>query len=175
VTFLNLLKFNWVIHMQITLANIADSKELSYLKKRIWETTYRGIYSDEKIDNYDYDLRKEKFKELIKSEDQEVYVCKDNNKIIGYMIVGVPLHGGLAGYDLVINDLGIDVSYRGKGLGKKFFEIVKNKNKKFFNCCNYYNYQAQKFYEKMGGKVVKTELDETSKEYSQLYYVYEEE
>lgn len=159
--------------MEIVLANIDDSKELSYLKKRVWETTYRGIYSDEKIDNYDYLKREEKFKTLITSNNQQVYVCKDNRKIIGYIVIGEPLHEKLEGYPIAINDLGIDENYRGQGIGRMFFEIVKSKNIKFFNCCNYYNYKAQKFYEKMGGRVVRTDLDETSKEFSLLYYVYD--
>ena len=40
--------------MEFRLARINDSYDLSYLKKEVWETTYRGIYDDEVIDNYDY-------------------------------------------------------------------------------------------------------------------------
>lgn len=158
--------------MQIVLANINDSKSLSYLKKEVWETTYRGIYDDSYIDNYDYKKREEKFKSIIMDEKQEVYVCKDNNKIIGYMVLGEPLHDSLDGYDLCINDLGIDSKCRGQGIGKMFMDIAKGKNKKMFNCCNYYNKNAQKFYERMGGKVVKTSIDENNKALCQLYYVY---
>lgn len=160
--------------MEIALASIEDSKELSYLKKKVWETTYRGIYSDQKIDNYNYEERQNKFEKMIKDDNQEVYVCKEKNKIIGYMIVGTPLHESINGYSLTINDLGIEESYRGKGIGKMFIDIVKSKNKKFFNCCNYYNIKAQKFYEKMGGKIIKTSIDKDSKEHSQVYYIYEE-
>ena len=160
--------------MTILLANVNDSKELSYLKKHVWETTYRGIYSDEKIDNYDCQKREEKFKNLINDKNQEVYIYKDNGKIIGYMVVGTPLHGGLDGYSLEINDLGIMESYRGKGIGKQFFELLKSKKVKLFNCCNYYNIKARMFYEKMGGKIVKEELND-DKEYCQVYYVYEGE
>lgn len=172
MVFLFLIKSNWVINMQIVLASIIDSKELSYLKKQVWETTYRGIYEDSKIDNYDYVKREEKFKNLINSDNQEVYVCKDNNKIIGYMVVGEPLHGKLEGYNLTINDLGIESSYRGQGIGRMFIDIAKSKNKKLFNCCNYYNDKARRFYEKMGGKIVKEEMDDNDKSYCQVYYVY---
>ena len=103
------------------------------------------LYDDSDIDNYDYEKRKEKFEKLILNEDQEVYVCKDNNKIIGYMVLGAPLHGSLDGYDLTINDLGIDKNYRGQGIGRMFIDIAKSKNKKLFNCCNYY-FSIFKFY-----------------------------
>ena len=158
--------------MEFVLADINECKELSYLKREIWNTTYRGIYDDSDIDNYDYVAREEKFKKLILDANQEVYVCKDNNKIIGYMVIGSPLHESLEGYELTINDLGVDINYRGKGIGKKFLQIAKSKNKKLFNCCNYYNENARKFYEKMGGTIVKTCLDENNKKYSQVYYVY---
>ena len=158
--------------MQIVLAGIDDAKALSYLKKEIWETTYRGIYDDNYIDEYDYKKREEKFRMLILDRNQEVFVCKDHNRIIGYMVLGEPRHDTIAGYDLCINDLGIDDKYRGQGIGRMFMDIAKDKNKKMFNCCNYYNKNAQKFYEKMGGKVIKTNIDENDKSKCQLYYVY---
>jgi hypothetical protein len=39
----------------IRLATEKDCNELARVKHNCWETTYRGIYSDEKIDNFDYD------------------------------------------------------------------------------------------------------------------------
>ena len=158
--------------MQIVLANIKDAKSLSCLKKEIWDTTYRGIYDDSLIDNYDYKQREEKFKKLILDNNQEVYVCKNNNKIIGYMVIGIPLHDSLEGYELAINDFGIDSKYRRQGIGKMFMDLAKGKNKKLFNCCNYYNKKAQSFYQKMGGTIVKTSVDEKDKRKSQVYYVY---
>lgn len=157
--------------MEIRLAKETEAKELSYLKKLVWETTYRGIYPDEDIDNYDYQKREEKFKRLINDYTQEVYVCLIDGKIVGYMVLGAPLHGKLDGYDLTINDLGIDKQYRGIGLGRKFLDIAKSKNQNLFNCCNYYNYNARGFYEKNGGKIVKTDMSEEKRD-CQVYYVY---
>lgn len=158
--------------MEFMLASEKDAKELSYLKKEVWENTYRGIYDDNKIDNYDYLRREEKFKRLINDDEQEVYVCKDDNKIVGYMVLGKSLHEGLDGYDLTINDLGVASSYQRKGIGKNFIDIAKSKNKKLFNCCNFYNKKAQVFYEKMGAKVAKVEINDSCKAASQIYYVY---
>lgn len=158
--------------MKFRFANRNDSKELSYLKKEIWETTYRGIYPDEVIDNYDYEKREEKFNNLIDDVNQEVYVCLINEKIVGYMVLGCPLHGFLEGYELTINDLGIDKRYRGMGIGTKFIDVARSKNKKLFNCCNYYNIDAKMFYEKMGGTIIKTEMSD-DKQYCQVYYVYD--
>lgn len=158
--------------MEIVLASVKDAKALSYLKREIWNTTYREIYDDNDIYNYDFKSKEEKFRNLVLDKNQEVYVCKDNNKIIGYMVIGSPLHESLEGYELAINDLGIDKEYRGQGIGRKFIEVAKSKKKKLFNCCNYYNENARKFYEKMGGILVKTHMDSNSKRNSQVYYIY---
>ena len=49
---------------KIRLARVEDCTELSKLKHDTWNETYRGIYSDEKIDNYDYEKNKKKFIDL---------------------------------------------------------------------------------------------------------------
>ena len=158
--------------MEYLLACEKDAKELSYLKKEVWENTYRGIYDDTELDNYDYIKREERFKRLINDKQQEVYICKDDNAIVGYMVLGKALHGELEGYDLTINDLGVARDYQRRGIGKSFIDIAKSKNKKLFNCCNYYNKRAQLFYEKMGGKVAKVEVDDNCKAACQIYYIY---
>ena len=38
----------------IRLAKEEDCNELSKLKPDVWNETYRGIYDDNKIDNFDY-------------------------------------------------------------------------------------------------------------------------
>ena len=44
----------------IRLATEKDCVELSRLKQHVWNETYRGIYSDEKIDNYDLSINYDK-------------------------------------------------------------------------------------------------------------------
>ena len=111
--------------MEFILASKEHSKELSYLKKEVWESTYRGIYPDEVIDNYDYIKREEKFNNLIDDVNQEVYICMIKDKIVGYMVLGLPLHGTLEGYELTVNDLGIDKNYRGIGIGNSLLKLLK--------------------------------------------------
>ena len=41
-----------------------DVEELSRLKQIMWMQTYRGIYSDDVIDNFDYEKHKNKFLKL---------------------------------------------------------------------------------------------------------------
>lgn len=158
--------------MEIVLAKLEDCKALGVLKKKVLQTTYRGIYKDEDLDNYDCVKREEKLKKYILNNEQKIYVCKDKDEIVGYMIVGTPIYDGLDGYEYCINDLGIKEEYRGKGIGTQFFKKLKDENVRFYNCCNYYNDKAKRFYEKMGGKIAKVEMDENDKEHCHIYYIY---
>lgn len=49
-------------------AVIQDCIELSYLKKEIYENTFRGIYPNKLIDDYDFDANVSKFESFVKSE-----------------------------------------------------------------------------------------------------------
>ena len=98
----------------IRLAKFTDCSTLSIIKRKVWETTYRGIYPDEKLDNYDYRKHEEKF---------------------------------------------IDI--REKGVNE------------FFISCNKYNINGQKFYEKMGGKIINIDEDNIDKSIPQVKFHYD--
>ena len=68
-------------------------------------------------------------------------------------------------------------SCQGTGLGRKLFNIAYNKikengYKEFFISCNKYNYSAQKFYEKMGGKIIRIDEDNEDKSIPQVKFLY---
>lgn len=65
-----MLKYLQVISMEykFRLAEHKDCERISYLKKTIWGTTYRGIYKDELLDNFDLEKQTEKFKRMVDSE-----------------------------------------------------------------------------------------------------------
>ena len=46
---------------EVRLAVLDDARRLSEVKIACWNTTYRGIYPDDKLDNYDFDKNTEKF------------------------------------------------------------------------------------------------------------------
>lgn len=158
----------------IRLAVENDCKELSKLKKLVWETTYRGIYPDEKLDNYDYEKNEETFRKIINNNDIELYVIESNGNIIGYMDYGKP-STPFRDYKQEIGLLYLLKDYQKKGIGKKLFLLAysKMKNKgynNFFVSCNKYNLQAQKFYESMGGKIVHVDEDAIDKSISKIKY-----
>ena len=165
-----------VCDFSIRLATENDCHELSELKYDVWNTTYRGIYSDGKIDNFDFEKNKNKFMAIIKNPDIELYVVEYRGKPIGYMDYGIPLRP-FENYKQEVGLLYISKAYQGLGIGRKLFSLAYNKIKEkgyneFFVSCNKYNVSAQKFYEKMGGKIICVDEDNEDKSIPQVRFLY---
>ena len=149
-----------MIDLIIRKAKEEDCKILSIIKQKVWLTTYRGIYDDSDLDNYDYLYHENKFKSKL----DELYVLENDNKLIGYFSFGIPRHKYLD-YTHCINSLYILKEYQGNGIGRKVFEYINNYFldniiEKYIVNCNKYNDKALGFYLKMGGII--TNLDDTS-------------
>lgn len=163
--------------MEFIKAQEKDSMTLAILKKQVWEETYRGIYPNEKIDNFNFESHAEKFKKDIQDKTKQVYLINHENENVGYFCIGTPKYP-LGDFEMCINSLYILQKCQRSGIGSKVFEFIKNyckENKitKFFNGCNYYNTKAQNFYEKMGGILFDKDLNHEDKSEMQVYYKYE--
>lgn len=160
--------------MDIRVATYEDCRSLALLKRRVWETTYRGIYPDKKLDKYDIDLNENKFKDMIKQQSQKLFVVLDGYKIIGYMSCGKIMRA----FDKHTHDIGLlylAKEYQGKGIGLNLFQFAKNELKnqgvrEFIVSCNKYNLSAQQFYKKMGGKIIKVDEDNDDKSIPQVKF-----
>ena len=160
--------------MEIRVATYEDCRSLALLKRRVWETTYKGIYPDKKLDKYDIDLNENKFKDMIKQQSQKLFVVLDGYKIIGYMSCGKIMRA----FDKHTHDIGLlylAKEYQGKGIGLNLFQFAKNELKnqwvrEFIVSCNKYNLSAQQFYKKMGGKIIKVDEDNDDKSIPQVKF-----
>ena len=149
---------------------------MSKLKHTVWNETYRGIYSDEKIDNYDHKKYTDKFLGIINNPDVDLYVVEDNNKLVGYMDYGKPFRP-YKDYNQEIGLLYLLKDYQRKGIGTKLFNMAYNKikekgYKEFFISCNKYNINAQEFYKKMGGEIIDIDEDNIDKSIPQVKFLY---
>lgn len=165
-------------NIQIEVANASQCMELAKLKLAVWKTTYQGIYPSEKFDNFDFGSQEKKFKNWMLDKDGVFYVARDEklNKLVGYCYVGFSARAFKKGIPEIIL-LYILKEYQGCGIGRKFFEMSKNFLKEkgfdeFIISCNKYNLPAQKFYEKMGGKVIFVDDDNTDRSLPQIKYLY---
>lgn len=159
---------------KIRLANRNDIKKLALLKQIVWDETYRGIYSDNLIDNFDYEKSEKKFKMIIDDNRISLYVVESNNELVGYMDVGFP-YRQYENYEQEIGLLYLRKDFQRIGIGRELFnigynEIKNNGYSKFFVSCNKYNANARKFYEKMGGQLVLVDEDNEDKGSVQVKY-----
>ena len=138
------------------LATEDDARTIVELRKRIWATTYRGVYPDSMIDDFDYVWHLEKELQRIRHPEYREYriVMDDHN--IGYLITRKT--------DVILlQSLYILKEYQHQGIGRLAFDFVKqycrkNDARSFACHCLPENWNARKFYEKMGGKVISEDM-----------------
>lgn len=137
-------------------ASPQDAKFVTATRRIVWEQTYRGIYPDSMLEDYDYDRHLKRDTDLISSPHQHYYLFMDGEECIGYMSFGPYNYGTYKDFCLCLNSLYICEGYKGHGLGKQAFSILRQYAArqgipKFFCGCNVHNLPAQSFYRHMGG------------------------
>ena len=153
-------------------ASKEDCCTLSKIKKEVWNTTYRGIYNDKDIDEFDYKKHEQKFIDGLDG----LYLIKFDDNVIGYFCFSYPKYP-YKDYKYSLNSLYILKEYQGNGIGKKVFDFIMkycidNNISEFFTSANKYNINAQKFYSKMSG-VLESIYDEgDDKSYHQCNFVF---
>lgn len=148
-----------------------EVKELSELRRRVWATTYRGIYPDKMIDEFDYPFHNAKDLMRIESPDFTVYFIKKNGEKIGYLILQKK-------EILYIQSLYLLEEHRGKGIGKKAFEKIReycleNGYSRFCLGCHPENEKALGFYLKMGGTITSRDEGHENNEENSLKIEFE--
>ncbi|MBQ8311770.1 MAG: GNAT family N-acetyltransferase [Clostridia bacterium] len=138
-----------------------DCLALAELKGRVWNTTYKGIYSDETLQNYDVAKNQSIFESIVANPEIELYLAECNGTAVGLMTCGKPFRPFMH-YEQEIGLLYILKSYQRRGIGRGFFELarqqVKNSgHREFLVSVNKLNKPAIDFYLAMGGKVVLTD------------------
>ena len=143
--------------VRFELAAEDDAKTIIELRKQIWATTYRGLYPDSMIDDFDYAWHLEKELQRIRHPEYRVYRIVKDNRSIGYLSTRKT--------DVVIlQSLYVLEEYQHQGIGRIAFDFVKHYCREneadYFIChCLPENWNARKFYEKMGGTIIGEDMD----------------
>lgn len=164
------------LSVQFRKASLSDCREIAAVKRQVWETTYRGIYPDAKIDGYDWQMQAEKFSSLLRQKEASLYVAEKNGKIIGYMGCGKNFRKTFGETNEILL-LYVLKEFQGCGIGRKFFMMAKDELRQngcteFLVACNKYNLSAQNFYRAMGGKVIRADEDNADRSIPQVYFAY---
>ena len=137
-------------------AKTSDAAAISALRQRIWDTTYRGIYPDAVIDGFNHDWHQQRDLKKISDPSFTVYLIRYGSEDIGYFIFR---HDGSGVW---LHSLYVLQEYQHRGIGKLAFSILndycrKNGISRFACNCSPYNENAMRFYQRMGGVVIKTD------------------
>ena len=134
-----------------------DAMAIIELRRIIWGTTYRGIYPDSMIDEFDYAWHHEKELQRIRHPRYAVYLISKNGCNIGYLTLRKT-------EIITLQSLYVMEDYQHQGIGKYAFDFVikycKENNAHSFIChCVPGNWNARRFYERMGGKIIGEDME----------------
>ncbi len=149
-----------------------DADILVCLRKRIWLSTYRGIYPDELLDEYDAEYHKRRDLMRIRDTHYHVYLIV-KEKPIGYFYFEHK-------QTLHIQSLYILKEHQREGIGTRVFSFIReycriNGLKEFTCNCNEHNLSARGFYEHLGGKIIRIETGHENKREDQITYLFQTE
>ena len=135
-----------------------DLIEIANLHALNWDKFYRGIMTDEYLDNEVYDERLNVWTKRFKNDNPKMAIitAKSGNTLVGFACHFIdydPIHGHY------LDNLHVHPDYRGKGIGKVLLE-KSIQHCQEFGTHKYYlwvfdkNDQAIEFYKKMNGREV---------------------
>ena len=138
-------------------ANQTDAKQIAAIHAQSWRDTYRGLFSDDFLDNEVFDNRYLVWEERLINPDnkQLVIVTETQNKIVGFVCCYADDDEQ---YGSLIDNLHIVQEYKHKGIGTQLMLKVATWLKVYYPNSGVYlwvmeaNQPARIFYEKLGAK-----------------------
>ena len=152
-----------------------DCSDVAHVVTVAWNETYRGIVSDEFLDNLYFneeDRAKNSFEKFNEKENHQ-YVLEVENKVVGFINVGQSDETEYKNCG-EIHAVYIINGYKGYGFGKKLIETgIKelksmNYDKMVIGCL--VGNPSNEFYKHIGGKFVKTRIFEKLQLPENVYY-----
>lgn len=139
-------------------AQLKDAEIIVQTRREAWNTTYRGIYPDEVIDNFDYDWHNEMERRRLSNPSFHCWMVMDGAQCVGYFSCGTVREGAWRDFSFRLHSLYLLPDYRGCGLGGRIFRFVKAFCQgagydKMYLDCHPDNKHAMEFYKHMGGTV----------------------
>ncbi len=148
------------MEVSFAFAKPEEAHLLSEFRQKVWATTYRGIYPDKLIDEFDFDFHDSRNLQWINSEEYSVFFITADGEKAGYLILQ---HKN----PLYVQSLYLLPEFRRKGIGRKTFKFIRkhcreNGMENFCLGCHPENKNALCFYEKMGGKITEKDIGHES-------------
>ncbi|MGJ8646471.1 MAG: GNAT family N-acetyltransferase [Marinomonas colpomeniae] len=149
--------------MKYRVADIKDLEGLITLHADSWRESYRGIFSDQFLDNDVWEDRKQFWVNRLSTHksNQYVLVAIDNDEICGVICA---LGNESAQWGTFIDSLHVSKSAQGKGIGKQLMYLMAKWADESFEHKGVYlevledNSNARGFYHRIGAKHQETNL-----------------
>ncbi len=154
-------------------ATPADAGLWAATRQKAWAATYRGIYPDSWIDQYNLAERTAGDRKKLSDPQVQSFLVMDGETCAGYFSYG-PTPAG----EFRLHSLYLLPAYQRQGLGRRIFcQLAADCRKEgfsgFYANCNYYNHPARGFYLRMGGKLTAIDGFYENKAQDQCQYDYD--
>lgn len=131
-----------------------DARSIASVHVKSWQTTYRGIISDDYLDGLDVSERAKKWEEILSDKDQKIFVVLDWEDIVGFATCGKS--DEMKWFDSNISSIYILEEYQWKNIWRSLFQKCKEHLSSIW-CKTLFIWvlkdnTARKFYEKIWGK-----------------------
>lgn len=139
-------------------ASIEDVPVIIETRRKAWDATYRGIYPDHVIDDFDYEWHGQMERKRLENPDFHCFTVMDHKNCVGYFSYGKVRSGAWKDFGFRLHSLYLLPEYQKKGLGKRIFTQVSDACKalgfrKMYLDCHPQNQNALMFYQHMGGMI----------------------
>lgn len=101
-----------------------DCEQLAKVKYQVWQSTYQGIYPQEKLDSYDWEAQRESFQRILERKTVQLLVAVEGETIVGYLCWGLSWRERSLGEPQIVL-LSVQKEYQGRGIGKALFSLGK--------------------------------------------------
>ncbi len=149
-----------------------DQEQMAHIKVDGWKNAYDRIISSSYLNTLNYEEQTERYQASFEEYKDYVFVAVRGDEVLGYSCFNPTPN--VDDFDSELVSLYIKPTEIGKGIGTELFiatrkQMIKFGKRNMIVWCLSDNENAIRFYEKLGGKVVKTKEapigDQTYKEY----------
>jgi ribosomal protein S18 acetylase RimI-like enzyme len=107
-------------------ATLEDSTEIARVQVDTWRTTYRGIVPQSFLDEMDYGVRAESWRNQLAGGSSRIYVSEIEGTICGF-VCGGPLREPLSDFNAEIYAIYLTVDAQQKGCGRAMMQQLAAK------------------------------------------------
>jgi GNAT superfamily N-acetyltransferase len=141
-------------------ALISDAEPILKVQNQGWLDTFQTIIGTEKVKAIVQKRTVQEWQKILQSTNTITYVIENNERqVVGFAGCG-PKRESMDGFPGEIYGLYVLKAYHRTGCGKALFQAsadyLKSRNLIPFAICTFSDNPACRFYEKMGGSIIKT-------------------